>query len=203
MICSDARRVLPALALLALLTACGGAAAPRNAADLTNPFLGPEYTSWLVGAVSRIATPEEVQGYLAVRDDAAAEAFIRQFWERRDPSPELPGNAVLDTFNERSAQADKAFSEAGYLGRRTDRGTIHVVYGPPTESDYDVLTAGVPLEVWTYGAKAPVGLDGKRPAGSYRFVKRGDLTVLYLPGQSDPRLRNRPGVPPGGPPGVF
>lgn len=196
MICSGARRALPALALLALLTACGGASAPRtprNAADLTNPFLGPEHTSWLIGAVSRIATPEEVQGYLAVRDDAAAGAFIRQFWERRDPSPERPGNPVLDTFNERSAQADKAFSEAGYLGRRTDRGTLHVLYGPPTETDYDVLTAGVPIEVWTYGAAAPAGLDGKRPAGSYRFAKRGDLTVLYVPGARDLRPRNPPG----------
>ena len=198
MICSAVPRVLPALALLALLTACGGASAPRNVADLTNPFLGPEYSSWLIGAVSRLATPEEIQGYLAVGDDAAAEAFIRQFWERRDPSPAQPGNAVLEAFNERSAQADKAFSEAGYLGRRTDRGTIHVLYGPPTKTDFDVLTAGVPIEVWTYeAAKASAGLDGKRPAGSYRFVKSGDLTVLYRPGHPDPRLRNRPGIPPG------
>ena len=36
----------------------------------------------------------------------------------------------------------------------------------------------------------PEGLDGKRPNLRYRFIKKGDLTVLYVPGQ-DPRLRTR------------
>jgi hypothetical protein len=62
-----------------------------------------------------------------------------------------------------------------------------VLYGPPTKTDFDVTTLPVPLEVWNYAATTPAGLDGKKPSPTYRFIKKGDLTVFYIPGQ-DPRL---------------
>jgi GWxTD domain-containing protein len=160
-------------------------------ADLTNPFLSPERTGWLIGAVSRLATQEEIDGYLALRDDAQAKAFVDGFWQRRDPDPLIPGNPVREHFEARSAQADKAFGEAGYLGRRTDRGTIFVLYGPPEAVDFEVGRgpSGSPVEKWIYTEKTPSGLDGKRPQGAYRFAKRGDLTVFYLP-HLQPRLPN-------------
>jgi GWxTD domain-containing protein len=188
---------LSALPLLLLLAAAcgGGSVATRSLADLINPALGPEYSGWLVGAVSRIATPEESQAYLALRDDAAAQAFIESFWEKRDPAPAKPGNPLRETFEERSAAADRQFSEAGYLGRRTDRGTIYVLYGRPTKIDFEVSPTpeDSPIEVWGYDASAPSGLDARRPSGRYRFIKRGDLTVTYLPTQR----RAVPGIPPG------
>jgi GWxTD domain-containing protein len=171
-----------ALLLLAVLAAgCGAASAPRSAAELTNPFLGPGHTAWLVGAVSRIAGPEEIRQYLALRDDAQAEAFVQAFWNRRDPSPDRPGNPLRETFEKRSADADRLYSEAGILGRRTDRGTLHVLYGPPAKVDFEIspTPGGPPLQVWTYGSGAPSGLDGKRPSSIYRFIKSGDLTVFY------------------------
>jgi GWxTD domain-containing protein len=187
------------VALLFLL-ACGGSSSPRmrSAADLTNPFLGPEQSSWLVGPIARIATPDEVQAFLALQDDAQATQFIEQFWARRDPNPDKPGNPLREAFDERSTEADRQFSEAGYRGRRTDRGTIYVVYGPPSKTDYDVSPGpGLPpVEVWTYSSTAPAGLDGRKPTPLYRFIKRGDLTVTYIPGQSDPRLRPQTELPP-------
>jgi GWxTD domain-containing protein len=178
---------------LLLLGACasGGGGTGRTAADLTNPFLGPERSSWLIGPIARIATPEEIQEYLALTEEAQAEAFIEKFWAKRDAAPDKPGNALRKAFDDRAAAADRMFSEAGYSGRRTDRGTIFILYGPPTKTDFDVTTLQVPLELWAYAATAPSGLDGKRPNSTYRFLKKGDLTVLYHPGQ-DPRLHNRP-----------
>ncbi|MEA2602369.1 MAG: GWxTD domain [Acidobacteriota bacterium] len=167
-----------AFLLLALLAAgCGGGGAPRSAADLTNPFLGPDWSAWLVGPVSRLATPEEVQAFLALKDDAAAEAFAASFWSQR-------GQPVLKAFEERSAVADRLYSEAGYNGRRTDRGVIYVLYGRPEKVSFDVSPrpGDPPIEVWTYGANSPSGLDGRHPLASYRFIKRGDLTVTYGPG---------------------
>ena len=164
-----------AFLLLALLAAgCGGGGAPRSAADLTNPFLGPDWSAWMVGPVSRLATPEETQTFLALKDDAAAAAFAESFWSRRS-------KAVLQAFEERSAVADRLYTEAGYTGRRTDRGIVYVLYGPPEKSGFAVSPRpnDPPIEVWTYGADAPSGLDGRRPNRSYRFTKRGDLTVLY------------------------
>jgi GWxTD domain-containing protein len=185
-----ADRAATSVLLLALLAAgCAGGgtgSSTRARAELTNPFLGPDYTAWLIGPVSRLATPEEERQFLALQDDRQAAAFVEAFWSRRDPAPDKPGNQVREAFEKRSAEADRRFSEAGYLGRRTDRGMIYVLYGDPADSDFEVgtrLGSNSPIEVWTYGADAPSGLDGKRPSAAYRFVKQGGLTVLYGAGQ--------------------
>jgi len=174
----------PLLLLLALLAAgCagGGASAPRSMAELINPGLGPDYSGWMVGAASRLATPEEINEYLTLQDDEQAEAFVERFWQRRDPSPGTPGNPIRETFDERAANADRAYSEAGLLGHRSDRGVVRVLYGLPQKIDHEVspVPNGPPIEVWIYGTQAPSGLDGKRPSPVYRFVKSGDRTVLY------------------------
>ncbi len=186
-------RQAAALLLLGALGACGsGAPSARSTADLTHPFLGPDQSSWLIGPVAQIATQEEIDAYLALRDEAEATLFIEQFWARRDPNPDVPGNPVRETFDARSAEADRMYSEAGFRGRRTARGTIFVVYGPPSGMDFEVSSApgSPPIEVWEYKATAPLGLDGRKPSSLYRFIKRGDLTVQYVP--RDPVPLQRP-----------
>ena len=174
------------LACLACLagTACagGGSRSVAAMADLTNPFLGPDYSAWLIGPVARIARPDEIKAFLALREDGQAAAFVEQFWERRNPNPGR-ANPLLAKFEERSEVADKKYSEAGLLGRRTDRGTIFILYGQPAKGGFEVAKrpTDAPIEVWQYGAGTPPGLDGKRPDTFYRFTKRGDLTVLYVP----------------------
>ena len=126
MTCSGTRKSIAAalslsLALGALgvvgLAGCGGGPSTKRPtrASLTNPFLGPEYSSWLVGPISRLATPEESAAYLVLTDDAQAQAFIQQFWDRRDPSPDRPGNPLLEAFEQRSAEADRLYSESGFF----------------------------------------------------------------------------------------
>jgi GWxTD domain-containing protein len=185
------------------LAACGsggtgGGARPRSTLDLTNPFLGPEYSGWMLGAASRLATVAEVQAFQALQDDAQAQAFVEQFWARRDPTPDRPGNAIQEAFEKRAAEADRLYSEAGFLGRNTDRGILLVLYGPPTKVDFEVSPAedAPPIELWSYGPNAPSGIDGRRPAAFYRFLKRGDLTRIYQPGQEN--LRRRPTLRPPG-----
>lgn len=168
--------------LFTLGCAGGGATtAPHRAADLNNTYLSPALSQWLIGAVSRLATPEEVQAYLALRDDAAATAFIEQFWARRDPDPTRAGNPLRDLFEERAKDADRRFSEAGYLGRRTDRGRTYVLYGEPKKIDHEInpREGQPPIETWSYGVGAEPGLDRRHPAPLYRFVKDGDLTVFF------------------------
>jgi GWxTD domain-containing protein len=174
------------LALACLACSGGGAGGSIGSvsamADLTNPFLGPDYSAWLIGAVARIARPDEIKAFLALHDDGEAAAFIQQFWERRNPKPGQ-ANPLLARFEERSEVADKKYSEAGLLGRRTDRGTILIVYGPPGKGGFEVARRPTdpPIEVWQYAANAPAGLDGRHPDPFYRFTKRGELTVLYVP----------------------
>jgi GWxTD domain-containing protein len=166
--------------------ACAGGGAVNGVsaslADLANPFLGPEYSDWLVGPVSRLASADEVKSYLALHDDSAAAAFIQEFWVRRNPT-KGPANPALSAFDERSEVADRKFSEGGLLGRRTDRGTILILYGPPIKTGFEVAPSPreSAIEVWRYGPTAPLGLDGKRPDELYRFTKRANLTVFYSP----------------------
>jgi GWxTD domain-containing protein len=190
----------PLLLLLLLLAAgCGGGASAPSRAELINPALGPDYSTWMVGAASRLATPEEINEYLTLGDDQQAAAFIERFWQRRDPSPDTPDNPIRHTFDERAANADRAYSEAGLLGHRSDRGVLRILYGLPQKIDHEVspIPNGPPIEVWIYGTQAPSGLDGKRPSPIYRFVKSGDRTVLYNGrGASGPFLPRLDGGPP-------
>lgn len=202
MTCSAARN-LSFMLLLALLAGCASGAPTQSATDLTNPFLGPEYTGWLVGPIARLATPEEIRAYQALTTDEQAQAFVEAFWAKRAGVADSFGNTVRQVFEKRAAEADKAFSESGYRGRRTDRGAVYILYGAPKKTDYEVSpTPGEgALVAWYYDETSPPGLDGKKPASLYRFIKRGDLTVTWTPGRVvNPRLRDRDGhdgIPPG------
>jgi GWxTD domain-containing protein len=183
----DGRRAVLLLALALLAAGCGGGGVSRSAVDLANPFLGPDWSSWLIGPIARLATPEEVQAFQGLKDDEAAAAFVEGFWKKRGP-------AVQKAFEQRSAVADRLYGEAGYLGRRTARGAVYVLYGPPGKVEFEVSPSPKEsaIELWRYGASAPSGLDGKRPNPFYRFIKRGDVTVDYVPRGQSVRLQPVP-----------
>jgi GWxTD domain-containing protein len=170
---------------------------PRAAVDLINTQLSPSLSQWLVGAIARMATAEEIQAYLALQDDAAATAFIESFWASRDPDPSRAGNPLRELFEQREAEADRRFSEAGYLGRRTDRGLVFVLFGEPKAIDHEInpREGQPPVERWDYDVATTAGLHRRRPAPAYRFVKRGDLTVIFHKPVDPPpsMLPSRPG----------
>lgn len=147
---------------------------PTGPEDLTNLFLSPQYSQWLVGPIARMIAPGGAEAYLALRDDLAAADFIEAFWRERPPGQR-------QTFEVRADEADRRFTEAGYSGRRTARGMIHILYGEPEETEYEIdLQTGEPYEIWRYGQDAPAGLDGRRPT-TFRFQKTGDITTFYRP----------------------
>src|ERR1700753_1085184 len=82
----------------------GGPPAGASLIDLTNPSLGPEYSTWLGGPIARMASREEVDGYLSLRDDRQAADFIERFWERRNnAAPKTLGPGPHDLFEDRAA----------------------------------------------------------------------------------------------------
>ena len=200
--------VMVAAAMLATGAPAAAASKVHTAEELFQPFLEGELSHWLVGPVGRLASEDEITAYLRLKTPDEAKQFIDAFWAKRDPDPSQPGNAVLDLFTERAAEADKKFSESAVAGRRTDRGTIHVLYGEPESVDYEEFrdVSGPDVERWRYPKKAEPGLDGRRPEKEYRFAKLDDLTRFYGAREKSEEERRRrytePGFPsgrPGGP----
>ena len=76
----------------------------------------------------------------------------RLYWAISDPLALTPQNEYRLEFLSRVTFAELRFSteEFGLHGADTERGDIHVRYGPP-DSIYSFLGVGVNLVVWTYG----------------------------------------------------
>ncbi len=142
-------------------------------ADLTNFLLGPEFAQWLVGPIAHLATDEERRGVPgARRNDTDAAAIHRGVLgaarsQSRVPADGSEGHAST----RRASEADKVFSEGTTLGRRTDRGTVFILYGSPDNPEYATSPTGMgpPIEIWSYPRKAEPGLDGQRPEQRYGF----------------------------------
>ncbi len=170
-----------AILVLALLAGAAWAKKPSAAEDLFNPFLGVEYSYWLVGPIAIIASEDEIRTFLALQDDTAAKAFVENFWKTRNQGTEPFKKTPQQLFEQRAAEADRRFSERTYPGRRTDRGAIFTVYGEPEKIVFESpqTTTGYTLEVWNYPKKPEPGLDGEKPKRLYKFVEISGHTVFF------------------------
>ncbi len=160
----------------------------RSADELINVFLSPGLAQWLIGPIARLATDNEVEAFLQITDDEVAYRFIDRFWSARQLTEGPPGVSARQVFERSAEEADRRFGEDTYPGRRTDRGTIFILYGPPDDVDYQPARKAQDgnLEIWRYG-KERIGMDGKPPKPTYSFIQEGDLTRFAL-GSELPRL---------------
>ncbi|HJT87838.1 MAG TPA: GWxTD domain-containing protein, partial [Bryobacteraceae bacterium] len=138
------------------------------------------YAKWLNEDVVYIIQPEERAAFLRLRTDGEREQFIKQFWERRDPTPGTPRNEAMEEHYRRMAFANLHFPTAARTaGWRTDRGRIYIMFGPPDEidahADGDAGTP-FPFQAWTYRHIDRVGNDvvmefvDRTRSGDYRMT---------------------------------
>ncbi len=119
---------------------------------------------------SLIITRQERKAFLAL-PPGQREAFIEDFWVRRDPDPENPENPYREEYLRRVAAANQLFSGEGGPGFRTDRGRIYVLLGPPDRRDVfptGYTFYGPPVEAWYYGFFPVIFIDQYK-LGSYRL----------------------------------
>jgi len=90
------------------------------------------YKKWLDEDVRWIISGEELQAFKQLSNDEERDAFIEQFWLRRDPTPDTEENEFKEEHYRRIAYANEHFA-AGVPGWRTDRGRIYIVWGPADE----------------------------------------------------------------------
>lgn len=108
-----------------------------------------------------IMLKEEKNIFKKLRDKQAKEEFIKEFWQKRDPTPGTAENEFAAEFNKRIAYANEEFVEKRAKGRGwdTERGRILLQLGFPDqreEKDFPQITVKgnfVPekkIEKWTY-----------------------------------------------------
>ena len=92
------------------------------------------YRTWLNQDVVWIITEEEAKTFKSLSNDEERDAFIEQFWLRRNPTPDSPENEFREEHYRRIAYANEHFA-AGKPGWKTDRGHIYIAFGKPDSID--------------------------------------------------------------------
>jgi GWxTD domain-containing protein len=103
---------------------------------------------------------DELQIYKHLPDKESREAFIKEFWEKRDPNPETPENEAREEFERRVDFVNRWFNEGTGKGRgwNSDRGKVFLYLGAPDSRDIHERTIydsfGLPMrvrvETWIY-----------------------------------------------------
>ncbi|MGC2604132.1 MAG: GWxTD domain-containing protein, partial [Silvibacterium sp.] len=83
------------------------------------------YKTWLDVDVRWIITDQERKAFKSLSNDEERDAFIEQFWQRRNPDPDSPENTFREEHYRRIAYANEHFA-AGKPGWMTDRGHIYI-----------------------------------------------------------------------------
>ena len=91
------------------------------------------YKKWLEEDVRYIIVDDERAVFGKLNTDDERDAFIEQFWRRRDTDPATAINEFREEHYRRIAYANDRF-RSGIEGWATDRGRIYITFGPPTIS---------------------------------------------------------------------
>jgi GWxTD domain-containing protein len=154
------------------------------------------FKRWLKEDVVYIISPEEKATFEKLATDEEREAFMEQFWLRRDPDQNTPENEYREEHYRRIAYANEHYT-SGIAGWRTDRGRVYIAWGKPDEtesypagSQYNRLsyegggsTTVYAFERWWYRH-----LDGVGDDIELEFVDKsgtGDYKIAFSPEDKD------------------
>lgn len=117
------------------------------------------YKSWYE-LVSYISTREEKRAFLSLRTEADRDAFIRIFWQQRDPTPGTPENEYKNEIEARFAYANENYRRgATRPGWMTDMGQMHIILGKPNSIErLDNRMGLYPVQIWYYYGDKTLGL---------------------------------------------
>jgi GWxTD domain-containing protein len=158
-----------------LLAALAAFSTPQVTADdqlSSNPTRQTQYEKWPDEDVRWIITDKERAKYLNLQTDRQRDAFIKAFWERRNPKPGSRENQFKEEHYRRLAYANTHFA-ATVPGSTTDRGHIYIVYGPPEEID-SAADGSRPSQLWRYrleGVSLAFRFVDGCACGNYKLVE--------------------------------
>src|SRR5918992_3266654 len=142
---SSFRRTFLAVPLTAILSVVPlAAAAPPKEPPPVPADLAPRYTSWLEAAAP-LMKPKEREVFLSLDKDYQRDAFIRRFWEVRDPFPQTARNEFQERWEERAKAARERFGNL-----TDDRSRMVLFNGEPAHVMQARCEVLLPLELWDY-----------------------------------------------------
>jgi GWxTD domain-containing protein len=175
----------------------------RKAQKAVRQELKGAYKTWLDQDVTYIISDEERKAFKNLSNDEERDAFIEQFWLRRNPNPDSPENDFREEHYRRIAYANEHFA-AGKPGWKTDRGHVYIAFGKPDSIDAHPSggsyqrpmdegggeTSTFPFEVWNYrylegvGDNVDLEFVDSCQCGDYHFtIDRGEKDALqHVPG---------------------
>lgn len=183
---SDRRlRLVLGTAALSLLSCL----ACRSGRTSTAAGLADGPTRWLM-------LPEELRQVQRMRTNREAVDWLEDFWRRRDPDPDAPGNEAAKVFYQRVEAADRLYSDGGVRGSLTDRGRALILLGPPPVLRYSqkrapawepgrpggkpaIQTRDVVLESWVY-ALDELPLELRERIAQEDPERRTELELVFL-----------------------
>jgi GWxTD domain-containing protein len=170
--------------------------------ELRQELKGP-YKTWLNEEVPYIITDDERRAFTSLANDEEREAFIENFWQRRNPNPDSPENEFREEHYRRIQYANDHYA-AGKPGWKTDRGRIYIMWGEADSIDSHPSgglyerpidegggeTSTYPFEIWHYrylegiGENVDIEFVDTCQCGDYHFtIDRSEKDALkYVPG---------------------
>ncbi|MFN5874943.1 MAG: GWxTD domain-containing protein [Ignavibacteria bacterium] len=99
-----------------------------------------------------LATKSEIEIKNQCTDERSQQRFLYRFWRSRDTDETTPSNERLDEFRKMYQWAQTYYTSPTYKdGWRSDRGTIMLKYGRPTQIEQFIQNTDTkPYEIWFY-----------------------------------------------------
>ena len=122
------------------------------------------------------------------------EAFIDEFWQKRDPDPGTEINEFKEDYFQRIEEANLLFREGSTPGWLQERGRVYITLGPPDNRETyprGMSFYGKPTEIWYYGFFPIVFIDDQW-TGNYKLEP---LSAQHISEINKSQVDYRPKIP--------
>lgn len=116
--------------------------------------------------------PEDQIKRMKEGDPAEKERKFRDFWDKRDPTPNTVYNELMAEYYRRIEQAFREFSNRGNLaGHESDMGKTYIRLGPPVDKERRFPPNGNVVEIWSYKGQQFI-FEATSGFGDFKLVGR-------------------------------
>lgn len=98
------------------------------------------------------------------------ERKFREYWEKRDPTPDTEFNELMTEYYERIDYAYRNFTTPQIPGYESDQGQAYILYGPPNDIERQLPADRPTLEIWEYQNRTLV-FEATSGFGDFKLIE--------------------------------